>query len=67
MNVHYISSSDNAYACDPRIQRFKDEEKERKVAIKRAKQEAARAKAEEEEKVWVHKERKDDSILWNIS
>lgn len=42
---------DNAYACDPRVQRLKEEEKERKLAQKRAKQEAARAKAEEEEKV----------------
>ena len=43
--------SDNAYACDPRIQRFKEEEKEKKLAQKRAKQEAARQRAEEEEKV----------------
>nr|KAG5708813.1 hypothetical protein BaRGS_031967 [Batillaria attramentaria] len=42
---------DNAYACDPRIQRFKDEEKEKKLAQKRAKQEAARQRAEEEERV----------------
>ncbi len=42
---------DNAYACDPRIQRFKDEEKEKKLAVKRAKQEAARMKVEEEERV----------------
>lgn len=41
---------DNAYACDPRVQRFKEEDKEKKLAQKRAKQEAARAKAEEEEK-----------------
>ncbi|XP_013416847.1 dnaJ homolog subfamily C member 2 [Lingula anatina] len=41
---------DNAYACDPRIQRFKDEEKEKKLAQKRAKQEAARQKAEEEKR-----------------
>lgn len=39
---------DNAYACDPRIQKFKDEEKEKKLSQKRAKQEAARQKAEEE-------------------
>ncbi|XP_076448534.1 dnaJ homolog subfamily C member 2-like [Babylonia areolata] len=41
---------DNAYACDPRIQKFKDEEKEKKLAAKRAKQEAARQRAEEEER-----------------
>ncbi|XP_031565944.1 dnaJ homolog subfamily C member 2-like [Actinia tenebrosa] len=38
---------DNAYACDPRIKRFKEEEKERKLAEKRAKEEAAKAAAEE--------------------
>ncbi|XP_074644280.1 dnaJ homolog subfamily C member 2-like [Tubulanus polymorphus] len=42
---------DNAYACDPRIQKFKDEEKEKKLAQKRAKQEAARLRAEEEVRV----------------
>lgn len=41
---------DNAYACDPRIQKFKDDEKEKKLAVKRAKQEAARQRAEEEER-----------------
>lgn len=41
---------DSAYACDPRIQKFKEEEKQRKLAQKRAKQEAARAKVEEEER-----------------
>lgn len=47
--------TDNAYACDPRIQRFKDEEKEKKLAQKRAKQEAARQRAEEEERVGILK------------
>ncbi|KAL4217072.1 DnaJ (Hsp40) [Mactra antiquata] len=41
---------DNAYACDPRIQRFKDEEKEKKLAQKKAKQDAAKQRQEEEEK-----------------
>ena len=45
--------SDNAYACDPRIARYKLEEKERKQAEKRARQEAFRQKADEEEKVCV--------------
>lgn len=52
---------DNAYACDPRIQRFRDEEKEKKLAQKRAKQEAARQKIEEEERIKqeaLEKERK---------
>ena len=43
--------TDNAYACDPRIQRFKDEEKEKKLAQKKAKQDAARQRQEEEERV----------------
>lgn len=41
---------DTAYACDPRVQRFKEEERERKAAQKRARQEAARARQELEEK-----------------
>ncbi|ELU15603.1 hypothetical protein CAPTEDRAFT_190785, partial [Capitella teleta] len=41
---------DNAYACDMRIQRFKDEEKAKKQAIKQAKKDAIRAKQEEEER-----------------
>ncbi|GAB1599414.1 dnaJ homolog subfamily C member 2-like [Argonauta hians] len=42
---------DNAYTCDPRVHKFKEEEKEKKLAQKRARQEAIRAKAEEEERV----------------
>ena len=42
---------DNAYACDPRIKKFKDDEKEKKVAEKRAKEEAAKAAADEKERV----------------
>lgn len=41
---------DNAYNSDPRIQRFKQEDKDKKAAMKKAKQEAARAKQEEEER-----------------
>lgn len=41
---------DTAYACDPRVQRFKEEERERKLAQKRARQEAARARQELEER-----------------
>ncbi|XP_058959780.2 dnaJ homolog subfamily C member 2 [Pocillopora verrucosa] len=41
---------DNTYACDFRIKKFKDEEKEKKLAEKRAKEEAARAAAEEKER-----------------
>ncbi|XP_048740508.2 dnaJ homolog subfamily C member 2-like isoform X2 [Ostrea edulis] len=42
---------DNAYACDPRIIRYREEEKEKKEAQKRAKKEAARQKALEEERI----------------
>lgn len=41
---------DNAYACDPRVARFKEAEKQRKLAQKQAKKEAARLRAEEEER-----------------
>ncbi|XP_054715484.1 dnaJ homolog subfamily C member 2-like [Uloborus diversus] len=41
---------DNAYACDPRIMKFKEDEKQRKLAQKQAKLDAARQKLEEEEK-----------------
>ncbi|CAG0918053.1 unnamed protein product [Notodromas monacha] len=40
---------DNAYNCDPRIIRFREEEKERKAGEKRARQEAIRLKKEKEE------------------
>jgi DnaJ family protein C protein 2 len=42
---------DNAYACDPRIPKFKAEERERKNAKKKAAEEAKRAKVVEEERV----------------
>lgn len=42
---------DAAYACDPRIQRFKDEDKQKKLDAKKAKQEAAQARKDEEERV----------------
>ena len=41
---------DNCYACDPRLKKFREEEKERKVAEKKAKEEAARLVAEDQEK-----------------
>ncbi|XP_071816692.1 dnaJ homolog subfamily C member 2-like isoform X4 [Apostichopus japonicus] len=41
---------DNAHACDPRIKRFRDEEKKRKADEKRAKQDAIKAAALEREK-----------------
>ncbi|CAG0885247.1 unnamed protein product [Cyprideis torosa] len=40
---------DNAYACDPRIQRFKEEEKEKKMALKKAREDAKRARIEQEQ------------------
>ena len=44
---------DNAYTCDPRIKKFKEDEKERKLAEKKAKEDAARAAAEEKERVSI--------------
>ena len=46
-----VFRADNAYACDPRITRFKEETKQRKLKEKEARKEAARRKQEEEEKV----------------
>lgn len=42
---------DAAYACDPRIQRFRDDDRQRKLDAKKAKQEAAQARKDEEERV----------------
>ncbi|KAK2185793.1 hypothetical protein NP493_222g02007 [Ridgeia piscesae] len=42
---------DNSYACDPRIARHLEQEKQKKLAVKQAKRDAARARAEEEERV----------------
>ena len=50
-DVSILPSPDNAYNLDPRIIKFKEEEKERRNAQKRAKQEAARMRVEEEERV----------------
>ena len=49
---------DNCYACDPRLKKFREEEKERKVAERKAKEEAARLAAEEQEKVSLN-------VAWN--
>ncbi|XP_013199037.2 dnaJ homolog subfamily C member 2 [Amyelois transitella] len=42
---------DLAYANDPRIQRFKQEDKDKKLAAKRARQDAVQAKKAEEERL----------------
>ena len=44
-------SSDTAYSLDPRIKRFRGEEKAEKEARKRARAEAARQEADEKERV----------------
>jgi DnaJ family protein C protein 2 len=41
---------DTAYSLDPRIQKFKQEDKDRKLAVKQAKKDAARARQEEEDR-----------------
>ncbi|KAK6175900.1 hypothetical protein SNE40_014276 [Patella caerulea] len=41
---------DNAYACDPRVMKFKEDEKAKKIAMKKAKQDAIKQRQEAEEK-----------------
>ncbi|XP_055958147.1 dnaJ homolog subfamily C member 2 isoform X2 [Patella vulgata] len=41
---------DNAYACDPRVIKFKEDEKAKKIAMKKAKQDAIKQRQEAEEK-----------------
>ncbi|XP_054153242.1 dnaJ homolog subfamily C member 2-like [Oppia nitens] len=50
---------DNAYQCDPRISKYKEEEKQRKLNQKLAKQEIIRQKQLEEERVKKEKEDKE--------
>lgn len=40
---------DNAYSCDPRVAKFRDEDKQRKIDSKKAKQAEARERVEREE------------------
>lgn len=42
---------DTAYSCDPRIKKFKEEEKAKKEAEKKAKAEAKRKEQEERDRV----------------
>lgn len=42
---------DMAYSLDPRIKKFQQDDKDKKTAVKRAKQEAAKARQLEEERV----------------
>ena len=46
-----LRAVDNSYACDPRIARHLEQEKQKKLAAKQAKRDAARARADEEERV----------------
>lgn len=46
-------STDTAYSCDPRIKKFKEEEKARKESEKKAKAEAKKKEQEEKERVSV--------------
>lgn len=51
-------AADTAYSCDPRIKKFKEEEKARKEAEKKAKAEAKRKEQEEKERV------SQKNLLW---
>lgn len=44
-------TADTAYSCDPRIKKFKEEEKARKESEKKAKADAKKREQEEKERV----------------
>ena len=50
---------DNAYQCDPRVSRFKEDEKKRRQQQKQAKQASIKAKKEEEERIQREKEEQE--------
>lgn len=56
---------DNAYNCDPRIARFKEEDKQKKLDMKRAKQEEVRQRIErdEAEKMRQEEEEKQKKLV----
>lgn len=47
----FCFSADTAYSCDPRIKKFKEEEKARKESEKKAKADAKKREQEEKERV----------------
>lgn len=47
----FSSTADTAYSCDPRIKKFKEEEKARKESEKKAKADAKKREQEERERV----------------
>lgn len=51
--VFCFISTDTAYSCDPRIKKFKEEEKARKESEKKAKADAKKKEQEEKERVSV--------------
>ncbi|XP_027205287.2 dnaJ homolog subfamily C member 2-like [Dermatophagoides pteronyssinus] len=50
---------DNAYQCDPRVSRFKEDEKKRRQEQKQAKQASIKARKEEEERIQREKEEQE--------
>lgn len=53
---------DNAYQCDPRVARFKEEEKKRRQELKQAKAASIKAKKDEEERLQREKEEKELAV-----
>lgn len=50
-DTFFPSTADTAYSCDPRIKKFKEEEKARKESEKKAKADAKKREQEERERV----------------
>lgn len=51
IDTFFSFTADTAYSCDPRIKKFKEEEKARKESEKKAKADAKRKEQEERERV----------------
>ena len=60
--------ADTAYSCDPRIKKFKEEEKARKESEKKAKAEAKKREQEEKERVsLIHIHSRSEHQIYHTS